>query len=249
MQLLIVALLSAGCLNQGKDQAGPLNETTQPESSNASTTAPVTTLMEGETNNTTVESPGEMNESAEVEDTAPSTSTTLAKTNLPLNDYCETDTACESGCCASIGEGRRERCLQRSFCELRDMNEGECYLAGLYWCADRCKNDSCGECEKYMRCVYESGDPVVRVAEPVEGRTGSCNYSITYEAGGEGSYCDLNEGKLIYAVCGRSVLGEDCVKAYGKETLYRIAQKRSFHSPEGEGSDLWCFECSEAVQE
>lgn len=162
--------------------------------------------------------------------------------------YCSADDECASGCCAyEAGNGR---CREESFCVLADLNEEECYEKGLFWCIDRCSDKECGDCGRHLRCVDVGGIPRIETALQVEGHKGSCKYSGLYaDAGGNESYCDRNEGRLIYGKCGMPPALEDCVAAYGEYCCYTIAQKRSFHSLEGEEYDLWCFSCSKAVEQ
>jgi len=236
-----IALL-CGCVSEEKNSINAANAVTvSRETTISSTTAMdkmATTKPETEhpmTSSTTTTS-------------APAT--TLALKSLPLGGVCTGDDQCMSGCCALSKS--RKKCRESSFCEMRELGEEDCYKKGLYWCIDKCQSNECGNCSSHMRCVTVSdgGSDVakVEVAQPVGGKAGSCRYSGTYvNAGGEASYCDKHEGKLTYAKCGSPPQMEDCLRIYKDNVMYWIAQRRSFHSPEGEASDLWCYRCTQAV--
>ena len=176
--------------------------------------------------------------------------TTVAPANLPNGGACETDGQCKSGCCTD--NNGRAKCRDASICELKDLGEQDCYKKGIHWCIDECQKADCGKCDAIMRCVNvsEGGSETLKVetATEVSGQAGSCLYSRSYvNAGGIGGYCDKHEGTLIYAKCGSPSQAEDCLRIYKDNVMYWIAQKRSFHSPQGEASDLWCFKCTQAV--
>lgn len=184
------------------------------------------------------------NETATTTTTTHIPTTTIEANYLPLGEPCSLDDECLSGCCNSV-RGRK-RCQIQSFCTCRYLNEEDCSKEDCYWCIDKCLNEPCGECSKYRRCLTlaEGGRNVTRV-EIAEGGNGSCKYTGFYEnASGNGSYCDRHEGTRIYGKCGSPPTLEDCVEIHGEYCCYGIAQRRSFHSLQGEEYDLWCFKCT-----
>lgn len=166
--------------------------------------------------------------------------------NLSLGEPCSENKQCISGCCDS--EKGKKKCQVLSFCTCKDLNEEGCYKEKCYWCINKCQNEPCGDCSKHRRCVIVSeGDgnvTKVEISQPVTGYDRSCRYLGFYEnASGNESYCDKHEGTRIYGKCGSSATEKECVEVYGEDCCYIIEQRRSFHSPEGDDYDLWCFKC------
>ncbi len=177
----------------------------------------------------------------------PTTTTEAIFHRLSLGKPCSENEECLSGCCDSI-KGRKI-CQTSSFCTCRYLNEENCQRKDCYWCIDKCQNEPCGDCSKYKRCLtFTEGDKNVTMVEISQGGNGSCKYNGFYEvASGNESYCDKHEGTRIYGKCGSPATLEDCIRIYGKHCCYDIAQRRSFHSPQGEEYDLWCFKCDKAT--
>jgi hypothetical protein len=132
----------------------------------------------------------------------------------------------------------------------KNITSTECYAKGFFWCAGKCSRTECGDCFSYKRCIVLNDTAVnnvkVETAQQVPYKEGSCEYAGTYtNAGGKESYCDKNEGNLIYAKCGVDRPDpSDCYKLSGGNQTNRAPYgSRSFHSNLGAEYDLWCFRC------